>query len=88
MYIPEKKDTSLANFDADKMNKRLANHRHAFQRCSHLLPGFKKALSELSESDIVPIKVESTAVSVSPERVDGEKETSDNTKVSSNIQFF
>lgn len=88
VYIPEKKDTSLANFDADKMNKRLANHRHAFQRCSHLLPGFKKALSELSESDIVPIKVESTAVSVSPERVDGEKETSDNTKVSSNIQFF
>jgi hypothetical protein len=89
VYVPEKKDTSLAHIDAHQLNSRLSSHRHAFQRCSYLLPGFKKALTDVSDSSGTVTKPEdSSPPSVSPERVESGKEQVENEKVSFSMHIL
>ena len=88
VYVPDKRDTSLASLDADKIYKTLSHHKHAFEKCSHLLPGFERTMLTSCDEATVPVKVESsTAVSVSPERVECEKESKSKNEMVSFLFF-
>ena len=85
IYMPKREKTSLSALSLDQIYERLGSHKMAFEKCSYLLPGFKRAIMDAeSGSTPVSIKTESgTVVTVSPERTDGARDANEKTEVCS-----
>jgi len=60
IYRPAKRSTTLSGLNVDDIHERLMCHKDAFNRCSFLLPGFRKALQgSVDRSTLMSGKVES-----------------------------
>jgi len=70
MYRPAKRSTTLSGLNVDDIHERLVCHKDSFNRCTFLLPGFRRAMQEsVGKSTHVSVKVDSPISStVSPDR--------------------
>jgi len=74
IYRPAKRSTTLSGLNVEEINSRLVFHKEAFDRCTFLLPGFRRALQESGGKPNLLPKVEESQVSarvsprVSPDR--------------------
>ena len=70
IYRPAKRSTTLSGLNVEELNARLVFHKEAFDRCTFLLPGFRRALQEsFGKPTLLPkIKESPVSATVSPER--------------------